>query len=375
MRIAIFSLIEWRFLKQRPQVFATELAKLGHEVYYWEPFAFNRQPHRLLWEALKSTRIRESGERNIRLISSPYFWSARKYGKYFFMNRVLSKRIVRLLRNLEIDFAIVLDSEYALPVIESGVPHAFDHLDKTEYMEHVPTERFVRNMNRLEQTGAFNIYIHKEEAEEDPKGLYVTNGCYPQEFYPVDCPKKFDAVVIGSIAKWCDMASILESEKEILIVGPMDVDSGDNYEKFRGAAKSNLYYIPKVDKQVLNLWINSSCVGLVPFKEDDPVAQYAMPLKILEYFLCNVPVVSFRCGGIEYQYGDRLTYYSRQGNGPSLDKAIEIARRRSGEFDYRGFATQYAWPALVKRLEGRIAEVVKGRLTGAAHAAKKESLG
>ena len=132
MRIAIFSLIPWDFLKQRTHAIAVELTKLGHEIYYFEPFMFNRRPDRFLSEALKSARIRQSEERNIHLLSSPYFWSRKRYSSYFFMNRVLSGRIVRLIRRLRVDFIIVLDPEYGLPVISSGVPHAYDHVDDTQ---------------------------------------------------------------------------------------------------------------------------------------------------------------------------------------------------------------------------------------------------
>jgi hypothetical protein len=252
-----------------------------------------------------------------------------------------------------------LDPEYALPVISSGIPHAYDHVDDTQYFEHVPTERYIENMNRLKETGAFNIYIQQLAADNDPKGLFVPNGCYPEEFFPIDCPKKFDAVFIGAFSKWCDMESILASEKQILLIGPMDWDGGNNFQKYLSAGKRNVYYIPQISKDVANLWVNAAHVGLVAFKEDHPIVQYAMPVKILEYFLCNLPVVTFRNEGIEHQYGDRVTYYSSTGNGLSLDEAIEAAKRRGGGTEYREFAKQYAWPSIVKEFEGRILEALQ----------------
>jgi len=359
MRIAIFSFIPWDFLKQRTHAMAVELTRMGHDIYYFEPFMFSRRPDRFLSEAIKSVRIRESGEHKIHVLSSPYFWSKKRYSRYFSLNKVLSGRIVRLIRRHNIDFIIVLDPEYALPVISSGVPHAYDHLDDTQYMEGVPTERYIENMNRLKETGAFTIYIQKLEAEKDPKGLFVPNGCYPDEFFPIECTKKFDAVFLGNILSWCDLDSILASEKEILIIGPMDWDKGNNLQKYLKAGRENIYYIPEIPKNIANLWLNAARVGLVAFKEDHPVVQYAMPVKILEYFLCNLPVVTYRNAGIEHQYGDLVTYYSSTGNGPSLDKAIEAALRREDGHEYRKFAEQYAWPSIVKQLEGKILEAIQ----------------
>jgi glycosyltransferase involved in cell wall biosynthesis len=359
MRIAIFSLIPWNFLEQRPQAIARELAKLGHEVYYVEPFMFSRTFFGMSREILRSARIRKAPNDDVRLLSSPYFRSYKKYRKYYFLNKVLSIRIVHLIRRLKIDFAIALDPEYSLPLISSGVPHAYDHVDDTQYMDDVPRERYIENMNRIKKSGAFNIYIRDLEAEEDPKGLCIPNGCYPEQFFPIDCEKKFDAVLIGSIAKWCDMDSLLKSNKQILLIGPMDVDDGDAFRRYLGARKKNIYYIPEISKAVANLWLNTARVGLVPFKDDHPVVQYAMPVKILEYFLCNLPVVTFRNEGIERQYGDHVTYYSSTGNGLSLDEAIDVAMSRSAGFNGREFSMHYSWPDVVQRLEQKMLSAVK----------------
>ncbi|MBI5117415.1 hypothetical protein HZA56_13140 [Candidatus Poribacteria bacterium] len=358
MRIAIFSLIPWETLRQRPHAIAMELARMGHEVYYVEPFVFSRKLHLLAREVFKSARLRESPESNIHLLCSPYFWSYEKYANYFFMNKVLSIRMIRLMRGLKIDFSIVLDPEYYLSMAGSGIPHAYDHVDDTQYMPGAPTERYIASMNRIKKTTAFNTYIQQIEAEKDAKGLFIPNGCYPEEFFPIDCEKKFDAVVIGSIASWFDMESILESRKQILIIGPMDIHGGTNLQKFLKAGRKNIYYIPEISKSIANLWVNSARVGLVPFKEDHPVVQYAMPVKILEYFLCNLPVVTFKNKGIERQYGDMVTYYSSTRGGLGLDDAIEAAMQHTNTFHYRQFASQHSWPAIARQLEKRVLEAV-----------------
>ncbi|GAB4339658.1 MAG: hypothetical protein Kow0099_14920 [Candidatus Abyssubacteria bacterium] len=355
MRIAVFSSIPWDFLKQRPQALATELANMGHEVYYMEPFMFNRCPGCLVREARKSTRLRPTSHPRLNLFSSPFFWSTTKYARYFPLNGLLSRRIVRFLRKSKIDFAIIQDAGYVDTALSSGIPFAYDHVDDMQHMDAVPKDYYLEKMARVKETSVFNIYTQPMHADEDAKGLCIPNGCYPGEFFPVEARKDFDAVFIGCLARWCDMDSILRSNKRILLIGPMDVvDEGDNLQKYLNARKNNIYYIPTISKEVANLWLNSARVGLVPFKEDHPVVQYAMPVKILEYFLCELPVVTFRNAGIELQYGDRVVYYSSIGNGRSLDDAIDIALQAGPKHEYREFAEQYAWPRLVEKLDERI---------------------
>jgi hypothetical protein len=51
MRIGLISLISWDYVKQRPQVFANELAKRGHLVFYIEPVPV------MLWSQFRIPKI------------------------------------------------------------------------------------------------------------------------------------------------------------------------------------------------------------------------------------------------------------------------------------------------------------------------------
>jgi len=89
------------------------------------------------------------------------------------------------------------------------------------------------------------------------------------------------------------------------------------------------------------------------------VLEYAMPLKMLEYFLADLPVVTYRNEGITRQYGEMVTYYAGDGSEPlDLDAAIDAAKAKRGAHDYRAFAMQYRWGDLVGELERRIVEAV-----------------
>ena len=365
MRIAIISLIAWDFIHQRPHKFAEELADRGHDVLYVEPASFTAGRYDTLKALCQRAPHLRRVAPNIRAIRPVLYPPFRQHGDRMGRNRWLAPLVTSQLRRLRPDFLIVLAPEYA-PVVERlGVPFAYDHVDDTQLMDHVDTARFVAAMERLRRRSAFNVYIQAAEARQDPKGVYIANGIDADQFRPLSVPKLFDAVVLSNIARWFDMDAVLASRKRILLIGPMDIDGGDNRARFFAAARPNLAWIPQVDKQVANLWLSRAAVGLVPFDHRHPVLRYAMPIKILEYFLAELPVVTYRNAGITEQYGDLVTYYAGDGSEPlDLDAAIEVAKTRRGAHDYRAFAGRYQWRDLVGELERHIVAVV-GRCGGA----------
>lgn len=355
MRIGIISLIGWRFLHQRPQKFAEELVALGHTVYYIEPSDFTQgrgTTLRGLRQRIPHLRQLTPRLGIVRPVIYPPF---REHSGRQWRNRWLVPLITSQLRRLKLDFLLVLAPEYAPVVRQLGLPFAYDHVDDTQFMDHVDAARFLDGMHWLTAHSAFNVYIQERAASDDPKGLFIANGVDVEQFRPLPTPKVFDAVVLSNIAKWFDMDSILAARSNILMIGPMDIGGGDNRERFFAAARPNLAWIPEVDKQTANHWLSRAEVGLVPFDYRHPVLNYAMPLKILEYFLADLPVVTYRNAGITRQYGDMVTYYAGDGSEPlDLDAAIAVAKAKRGAHDYRAFASRYQWRDLVAELERRI---------------------
>ena len=358
MNIGIISLIPWNFLKQRPHMFAEELVKSGHSVYYVEPInPYDIRPQRL--KRMGRLYIKPNIDEvhpSLHIIHGLMLPPVLKYRKYIEMNRIFSKIYSRIFRNLKLDFIIVLQPEFADAVLASGVPFAYDHVDDTQFMDGIWKERYVEKMNLLKKHGKFNIYIQEGEALKDTNGIFIPNCANPEEFYPIKTDKNFDAVVLSYIGKWFDMDSIIESKKKILLIGPMHRDKGDNYKRYKDAKRENIFWIPEVEKCVANTWINAAEVGLVPFKEDHPVIRYAMPIKILEYFLCDIPVVTYYNEGLDQFYGNMVTFYSRNGGKPDLDEAIDKAKENKKE--YRLFAMRHQWKNVVRELEKRIMESV-----------------
>jgi glycosyltransferase involved in cell wall biosynthesis len=362
MRIGIISLIAWDFIHQRPQKFAEELAALGHDIFYVEPSDFTASRYATLTALRQRVPFYREVMPRIAAIRPVIYPPFKHLDAQQTRNRWLVPLVASQLRRLQLDFLIVLAPEYARVAEMLGVPFAYDHVDDTQFMEHIHQERFIGNMHRLMKGSAFNIYIQESAAEKDPKGLYIANGVDQDQFTPLEAPKLFDAVVLSNIAKWFDTDAILNSKRHILLIGPMDVDGGNNRARFFSEPRSNLVWIPQVDKQVANQWLSRAEVGLVPFDYRHPVLHYAMPLKILEYFLAELPVVTYRNEGITQQYGEMVTYYASDDSEPlDLDAAIDQAKTKRGAYDYRAFASKFQWRDLIGELERRIVETVGTR--------------
>lgn len=357
-KIGIISLIAWNFIHQRPHKFAEELASLGHTILYVEPsdFTVSRAATvKALRQRVPNFRMVAPNIYALRPVIYPPF---RHHVSQLRRNRWLAPLVASQLRRLQLDFLIVLAPEYAPVVQLLGIPFAYDHVDDTQFMEHIDTERFVADMAILQRYSAFNIYIQESAAARDPKGIFVPNGVDLDQFRPIDTPKFFDGVVLSNIAKWFDMDGILASHKQLLLIGPMDIDGGNNRQRFFEASRPNLAWIPQIDKQTANPWLSRAEVGLVPFDYRHPVLHYAMPIKILEYFLVGLPVVTYRNEGIAEQYGDMVTFYASDGSDLPLDEAIEMAKTKKDAFDYRGFAARFQWRDIVAELEYNIRRVL-----------------
>ncbi len=326
-----------------------ELANLGHEVYFFEPPKASREAKLLI------KQLRNVGNHKLRsnlfLVKLVFSPTNKLAPALRLMNKALIMKSASLVSSLKLGFIIVNNPDF-LPLLRSiKTPFAYDHIDDTHLFSNMDKDATLSKITALMDLSLFNIYVNPVAAARDPKGFFLPNGVDLSEFRPINAEKLFDAVALSNIAEWFDLESILESRKRILLVGPMDIDNSGNLERYLKRNKSNILWVPEVPKQIANFWVNRAEVGLVPFDEDHPVTSYAMPLKIVEYFACDIPVVTFKNEGIEELFGKNVTFYSRKF-GPDLDAAIDIAKKTSA--DLRSIAKDYEWSKIARRLDERI---------------------
>ncbi len=355
MRIGVFSLIAWELLDQRPQVMARALRQWGHEVIYLEPFTFDNwgpaYPHP--WEDYEARAWRTRPGPDGMLIVHTLFVPARKaFRDLFERNRRYYRRNLQEVAQLNLDFALVSAPYWGEVLTEIGVPYAYDHLDDTHLMSFCDTDTYHRQTVACQQHASTTIYIQPNIARRYG-GLYIPNGFSPDDLiFDPSIEKTYDAVCLTSITDWIDLDSLFSSRHRILLIGPVDPVIQPRFEELAAAPGVRLDHISYLPRKLASLWLNKGFCGLVPFREEHPVVDYAMPLKIPEYLFLGLPCVSHLNQGIIESFGDHIVTYSSSGwlGQPPLDEAIDLAMSDPRYKERRQLAESYSWPVLLTPL-------------------------
>jgi len=355
-RIGLIATNTWDDVFLRSHAFATELARIGHTVFYIEPLTPCSRLARFarLYTAFRPRQVSP----RLSVLSPLFYFPLEISRRHLWVNHALTPIIRALFSRLHLTALLVQNPAFAQPVLSSKIPFVYDKVDDTHFFDGVLRDRVLKQIRSLQEASLFNSYIAPSPAKADPKGVFVPNGVYPDELFPVSTGKSFDGVTLTSIAAWVDLDGLLEAKSRTVLIGPMINDgAAQRYRQYLQHGGDRCLWIPRVEKRMANLWLNLSHVGLVPFKMDHPVTQYAVPMKILEYFLCDLPVVSYWNPSIEELYGSFVVFYGgRHGQSRSLDEAIGTAMHQRN--DYRSLAKGFAWGPIVAEFERRICEAI-----------------
>ncbi len=354
-RIGLIAMNTWDDVFLRSHALVTEFARLGHTVFYIEPLPSCTRLAKL-GRLCKAFRPRQVSP-GIFTLCAPFFLTQEISRRHLWMNHLLNPIIRTLFSQLRLTFLIVQNPAFAQPVLSSEIPFMYDKADDFYLFDGVLREPVLEQIRSLQAASLANTYLTPSHAKADPKGLYVPNGVYPEELYPVEIGKSFDGVTLTSIAYWVDLNALLEAKSRTVLIGPMLGNAAaEQYRLYLEQGGRSCFWIPRMEKPMANLWLNASHVGLVPFREDHPVTHYAVPMKILEYFLCNLPVVTYWNPSIEELFGPLVVFYGQGRESKSLDEAIQIAMHQ--RHDYRKFACEFAWGPIVEKLERQISKAL-----------------
>ena len=354
-RIGLIATNTWDEVFVRSQAFATELARIGHTVFYIEPLTPCSRLAKVARLA-KAFRPRQVSP-GIFVLCPSFFLPSKTNRRHLWMNYAVTPIIRALFSRLRLTVLVVQNPGFAEPVLSSKMPFVYDKVDDIHLFNHVLRDRVLTQTRRLQEASLFNSYIAPGPAKADPKGVFAPNGVYPNELYPVEIGKSFDGVTLTSIASWLDLDALLDAKSHTVLIGPMLSEAASTrYRLYLEQGGRTCLWIPRLDKPMANLWLNASHVGLVPFREDHPVTHYAVPMKILEYFLCNLPVVTYWNPSIEELFGPMVVFYGPHQESRSLDEAIGLAMHQRN--DYRSFAQGFAWGKIVGDFERRLCEAL-----------------
>lgn len=361
VKIGIFSVIEWGFLDQRPQVIAKKLSEWGHDVFYFEPFFKLHQwndTHEHPWSSYENECWNAVDVYpNVKAATLMALPAHKIIEGLLDNNQRYRNRNIDFIRKQDLDFAIVVDPYWGEVLSEIDIPFFYDHVDDTHQMEAVLKDRWFESQNYCDNHSMATFYIQPNIARRY-NGLYIPNGIEPKQLDvkhkpPVD----FDAGCLSAIADWFDIDSILGSNKRILIIGPMENTVREKYYQHKKDGGSNVYWIPRVSRNVGAHWLMRCATAMVPFKDEHPVVDYVMPLKLVEYLYLGLPSICYLNKGIEEEFGDVVEFYSSLNwrNLPDLDDAIDGAISKNySKRDLRLKALNYTWDKVFNPMKSLI---------------------
>ncbi|MEA2047054.1 MAG: glycosyltransferase [Campylobacterota bacterium] len=155
---------------------------------------------------------------------------------------------------------------------------------------------------------AKNLKEKYTDIQNKSKMHYISNGVdltsiqeadksLPEEYEPIPSPI---AVYIGALHEWFDVDLVYKTaislpEYSFVIIGPVERDLSPL------ETLDNLFILGKKPHNRIAQFLFNADVGIIPFdtKKHKDLVESINPLKLYEYFACNLPVVSMNWHQLE----------------------------------------------------------------------------
>lgn len=255
------------------------------------------------------------------------------------------------LQNYLLDFISYKKSVFRMADKNSGFSNSTKALEKAETKLSQSVDRVLYTAHTLED------HVNSLKPKDT---LYFPNGVnlahflekkeQPVEYKSIDKPI---IVYVGAIEEWFDFNLFNEMVKRMsdfafVVIGP------DKLAKQYINEIENVHILGRRSYDQLPAYLQHANVGIIPFnvKEYAHLLDYVNPLKLYEYMVSGIPVVSSKWKELELinspaQLAENLDQF--------IDAIKEVARDMDKE-KYISFAKQHSWTS---RVDNLLAEVLE----------------
>lgn len=255
------------------------------------------------------------------------------------------------LQNYLLDFISYKKSVFRMADKNSGFSNGTKALEKAETKLSQSVDRVLYTAHTLED------HVNSLKPKDT---LYFPNGVnlahflekkeQPVEYKSIDKPI---IVYVGAIEEWFDFNLFNEMAKRMpdfafVVIGP------DKLAKQYINEIENVHILGRRSYDQLPAYLQHANVGIIPFnvKEYAHLLDYVNPLKLYEYMVSGIPVVSSKWKELELinspaQLAENLDQF--------IDAIKEVARDMDKE-KYISFAKQHSWTS---RVDNLLAEVLE----------------
>ena len=347
--------VDWNIpLYQRPQHFATEIAKLGHLFIFCTPNScYDKiEGYTVINENLFITNLWSELIRHNDGLENTYIilYSTNPFIRYSELTKFKQQ-------GLKIIYDYVDEIH---PDIAGGVSISLERHEKLK-------EEDVLMVCCVSK----KLYNEMLNRFSEKKVLYLPNGVEFEHFnvdknkipkpLEIEKLKGVERTIVGyygALAKWIDY-SLLEyiakalPEVDIVLIG---VDYDGSLQQLLNAKPPNIHYLGKVPYSQLPKYAIWFDVAIIPFQEGE-IAKATSPIKMYEYMALGKPIVVTKdlleCYGYDYVFVSK----TKEEFVENIKKALQIKDDPEVINRLKEVAKQNSWQARVETLIKRIEEL------------------
>ena len=338
-RVCYFSLVTWKWIKQRPHFVALKIAeKYKVDYTYLEVIKKYQKQNN------KELSVTDNSIDNKNLNIKPfYIYPGEKKFKLFQNLRFLKmifinydKVIFTQPNQVEYLFLKVLKMNKTTIYYEcmdnyigwEKIPYAFENNERNliGYSKNIfVSSQSLKNM----LVEKYSIYLNKV--------VLVRNGYDHNLFDNYEKQEtnlsKPNVVYIGTIDEWFDIDNIVDYAKKnkkikFYLIGPIN----PKMKKINKLNISNIIVYGPIEHKQVPSFIDDSTVMIMPFKIND-IIKYVDPVKIYEYLYFKKPIVSSYWKELD-QFNDLMYFYKNKDEFEKvLDKALNSKFKETKNYD------------------------------------------
>ena len=338
-KVCYFSLVTWKWIKQRPHFVALKLTD-KYNVVYKNVEMFKRY----IKEANKQFNVSDNKVNNKRLKVKPYhiFPEVRKFR---WLN---SLNLLKLLFYNYDSFIFTQPNQINYVLLKilklNRTKIYYECMDNYIGWEQNPklyesNESNLINYSRkmfVSSASLKEMLINKYGIEESKITLIRNgyDGTLFNNYEKVDTNLKKNSIVyIGTIDEWFDIDLIVKYAKKykdvnFYVIGPVN----PNMKKIKKLKMKNIIIYGPIEHKLVPSFIESSTAMIMPFKIND-IIKYVDPVKVYEYLYFKKPIISSYWEELD-QFNDLVYYYKTPEEFESVvNKALKSGFKDSKKYN------------------------------------------
>ena len=355
-KILYYSLVNWKWIKQRPHFVPLYLCDNGYKVDYMYDDFYDKYIHNQ-GNVFVNNDTNHSNLKIKCFRSYPYYVLKSKFNRFIFATRTLffnyDKVIFTNPKQITNLFITVLKLRGTKIYYECMDNYVYWEPEATVHLFNWCEEWLCKKASKVivSSLGLKKMLMKKHNCDSS-KLVLIRNG-YDKEVFENYCESPLDlkhpnAVYIGTIDEWFDFDSIMSyakdnKDKTFYIIGPVVATIRDLVKEI---SVDNIVFTGPIEHKYVPGTIEKSDVMLLPFIINDLIEDVD-PVKVYEYLYLRKPVVSSYWKELDQFKEFTIFYKNSKEFSKMMDKAFKT--KISENNNYKKLMFESTWDERLKK--------------------------